>query len=464
MKAQVLLLGEYDSSSLFKLYLIPSQEKHAMDYICIEDLYYLFFQHSDKQIYPLFQQLYQLYPHHFYIDHQLKKGYIAKHHVLTIAKSLQLLALAEFCTLSHDELLNNVADPLFAITNALLLRPVPPKYMDIFLDWAPMDASSSYFYSPFSNNNNNNNNNAAATLSFISDLPLSSKQQQIQNNKDTTTTNTNINNTNTNTNNNHHQHQHHHNNNNHTIINTITNNNNNNNNIINHKNDASWTCHFLPIPSHLLKRTLQAQKQQHAIIECRQRQLVYRQSHQHHHQLLSNPLPSKINPPLTHRSQQQQPIIERKRKKSSPPLCSPPPSSVSCSSSSSISSSSTITTIHQQQLSSLSSTSSNYPPLPPPLIINTNTNNNNNNNNKIKEEENHHLLKKQKLLSSSYNNNLDLLATQATKMKGLPLSPEISPQPPVLSLPPISSNVSFHSSPLIQSISLPSLRNVLSDI
>ncbi|CAO3592531.1 unnamed protein product [Absidia cylindrospora] len=72
----------------------------------------------------------------------------------------------------------------------------------------------------------------------------------------------------------------------------------------------------------------------------------------------------------------------------------------------------------------------------------------------------------QKKMKSSYS-NLDLLATQATKMKGLPLSPEISPPPqPILSLPPISSsttatNSSFH---FIQSISLPSIRNVLSDI
>ncbi|CAO3652926.1 unnamed protein product [Cunninghamella echinulata] len=387
MKAKIVLLGEYDSSSFFKLYILPSTSSSSssnnnnsnnnatmvttMDYLCIEDLYYLFFcQHKQQHIYSLFQHIYQLYPHHFYHDSKLKKGYIAKHHVESLAKQLQLFALAELCSLSHDELLNNVADPLFAITNALLLRPVTPKCMEVDLDWSllPHHLIFSYFSSPPPSSSS-----AIATNNNISDSSLQSK------------------------------HTNHH---------TTT------------KNDHSWSYHFLPISSHLMKRTLKAQKQQHAIIECRQRQL-YRK--------------------------------KRKRTSPSSSLCSsPPPTSLSCSSSISSSSSfsSSSNTIIINPSSSNTLLQHDPPPPLPPLI-------------------NHHSpIKKQKLSSSSsssfsnssFNNNLDLLATQATKMKGLPLSPEISPQPPVLSLPPISSNVSFHSSPLIQSISLPSLRNVLSDI
>jgi hypothetical protein len=316
MKTQTLLLGEYNSS-VFSIY-IKTETTTTIDYLSIEDLYKLFFHHSPNEISSLFYTIYQRYPNDFYRDHE-NKCYIAKQHVMTIAKSLHLYALAEFCTLDHDELMNRMADPLFAITNSLILRPVTPKRMTIDLDWFVLTDTS--FFENYLN----------SAAQFLHPHPTN-RYFPIQQ----------------------------------------------------EKNDHSWSRHFLPLSTMGTEQTIQAKRQQQAIIECRQRLSVYRSSGSHKLQLKKS-------------------SSERKRKSISPP---------------------------------------------PPLLLNH----------------------QQKKLKKSLYSNLDLLATQATKMKGLPLSPEISPPPPlpptstILSLPPISTvksvNDSFHSSSFI----LPSIRNVLSDI
>ncbi|KAI8086505.1 uncharacterized protein BX664DRAFT_335985 [Halteromyces radiatus] len=405
MKTQTLLLGEYGSSSSFYIYMIPTtltSSSSTLDYFSIEDLYRLFFHHSPKDINSLFFTLYQQHPHKFYRD-QKNRCYISKQHVLMIARSLHLFALAELCTLTHDELINRVADPLFAITNALLLRPVTPKRMDIDLEWFPLLPS----------------NASSSSTSFFSSF-LSAASRYLS----PATTNT----------------IHHH---------------------PSHKqNDHSWSRHFLPLPNIGMGRTLQAQKQQQAIIECRQRLLVYHQglSSQSSSSVKSTPrsptqvvnsennnnVASTIALPVDHHRQENALQNKHPRKRKSSPISSP----ISLSSPS-VPSNASVSKIDDQHPSSSSHQR--------PSSIYTRYPHHDYNN-----QESQHRNKKSK---SSYS-NLDLLATQATKMKGLPLSPEISPPPPpILSLPPISTTTSsFHSSPFIQSISLPSIRNVLSDI
>ncbi|CAO3588051.1 unnamed protein product [Absidia cylindrospora] len=364
MKTQTLLLGEYDSS-VFSIYIIPesgsaNSPTNTTDYLSIEDLYRLFFHHSQNEITPLFFTLFQRHPHDFYHDHQ-NKCYIAKHHALTIARSLHLFALAEFCTLRHDELINRAADPLFAITNAVMLRPATPKLTVIDWDWFCLspDASSTSFFSNFLN----------AAARFL----------------------------------NHGRHQSYF---------PIT---------CSKQNDHSWSRHFLPLPNIGTERTIQAQKQQQAIIECRQRLSVYYQS-------ISS---------ASHKLQSKKSAAVTKTKTSSPVNHNTALSTILSPSSHLANESNK----PQQQQKKRKSSSL-------PLL---------------NEDSYYH---RQKKLKSSHS-NLDLLATQATKMKDLPLSPEISPPPqPILSLPPISisNTTSFHTSSFIQSISLPSIRNVLSDI
>ncbi|KAI8332824.1 hypothetical protein BC941DRAFT_473865 [Chlamydoabsidia padenii] len=295
MKIQTLLLGEY-ASSAFYVYTIPS-DNATTDYLSLQDLYRLFFHHPASDIHPLLHTLYMRYPHHFYHD-QKNQCYLAKQHVLTLARSLQLFALAEFCALTHEELVHRIADPLFAITALILC---PPKRMDMEVEWFPAPSC------------------CTSTYTHVSRIPpvMSSRSTRLDYFSA-------------------HKQQ----------------------------NDHSWSRHFLPLhPIVGWDRAWRAQKQQQAVIECRQRNLVF------HHS-------------------------GRKRKSSS---------------------------LDDRRL-------------PPPC--------------------------REKKSRSAYNNNLDLLATQATKMKGLPLSPEISPPPPILSLPPISTGSPFYSSSFI----LPSIRNVLSDI
>ncbi|KAI8344003.1 hypothetical protein BC941DRAFT_407516 [Chlamydoabsidia padenii] len=383
MKTQTLLLGEYASSN-FYIYIIPSNNatpsspssSTTTDYLSVEDLFQLFFHHSSNDINPLLYSLYHQYPHHFYYD-QKKTCYIAKQHVLDLARSLQLFALAEFCALSHDELIHRVADPLFAITNAVMLRPVTPKRMDIDLDWFPLPSNDDSFFSSF----------------LGTDAPISYADHAATHTSNPDAT--------------YHPHLHFF-----SAFNP-------------QKTNHSWTRYFLPVQS--AGRTFRAQKQQQAIIECRMRLLVYRQS-----------LPAAIK-------QKQQ------TKKSASPV------------------NTSITPIHQyqhhhQQQKKRKSSPPSPPPFYPPSKTSYELDRDYYHSRQQPSKDHHH----QKRLKSLYS-NLDLLATQATKMKGLPLSPEISPPPPsVLSLPPISTSnatsSSFYPSSFIQSISLPSIRKVLSDI
>jgi hypothetical protein len=309
---------------------------------------------------------------------------------------LHLFALAEFCTLTHDELINRIADPLFATTNALMLRPVKPKRIDMDLDWFPLPDHS--FFSSFLSSAAARYSNADIDCSHPDNAAAAT------------------------------YHPHHH-----RRLPYFS---------AHKQNDHSWSRHFLPLPHIGMERALRAQKQQQAVIECRQRVHVYHQSssksttkkekQQAKKPGISNSVTasSPVNNALessTHHHHHHH--HQRKRKSSSPPSSSPP----------------TEGHPHRHLHNDLR--------LPPPSFYFT---------------DHHHRAKKIKSSpsssSSSYNNNLDLLATQATKLKGLPLSPEISPPPPpVLSLPPISStSASFYSSSFIQS--LPSIRNVLSDI
>ncbi|SAM05089.1 hypothetical protein [Absidia glauca] len=370
------------------------------DYLSIHDLHHLFFRHTPNDIKPLLYSLYQQYPQHFYHD-QRRICYVAKHHVVDLARSLQLFALAEFCVLSHDELVHRVADPLFAITNSMMLRPVTPKRMDIDLDWFPLPSNDNSFFSSIFNSaayfeNSDHaatqvSNPACATLRHHHDRPIS-------------------------------------------FFPTL-------------KSYHDWTRHFLPLQNAGLGCASRAKQQQQAIIECRMRSLVYRQS-----------LPAAIQ---QRHQQQQQPKRQSPSKSSSPvntnsiatntvPFSAP---------------------VHQQHLHMKRKSA---PPSPPQHLKDHYASHHRQN-----QHYHHHQpsisadYRGQKRLKSLYS-NLDLLATQATKLKGLPLSPEISPPPPpashsVLSLPPItttstSSVSSFYSSSFMQSISLPSIRNVLSDI
>ncbi|ORZ20404.1 hypothetical protein BCR42DRAFT_408692, partial [Absidia repens] len=275
MKTQTLLLGEYDSSA-FSIYVIPDNATSTTDYLSIEDLYRLFFRHSQDEIIPLIYTLYQRYPQDFYHDHQ-NNCYIAKHQVLTLAQSLQLLALAEFCTLTHDELINGIADPLFAITNALMLRPVTPKRMTIDLDWFPLAPAS------------------ASSPSFFSSFLNSTATQYLNPAKSTTSRPP-----------------------------TYT------------QNDHSWSRHFLPLQNIKMNHALNFQRQQQAIIECRQRLSVYRQSQAKDHVLKKPPVSSlppvsipkmsssdsslsssSSSPEYYHQYQAQ--IYQQKKRKISPP-------------------------------------------------------------------------------------------------------------------------------------------------
>jgi hypothetical protein len=323
--------------------------------------------------------------------------------VVDLARSLQLFALAEFCILSHDELVHRVADPLFAITNSMMLRPVTPKRMDIDLDWFPLPSNDNSFFSSICNSAAYFENSDHAATHFANSACATIR--------------------------------HHHHDRPISFFPTL-------------KSYHDWTRHFLPLQNAGLGCASRAKQQQQAIIECRMRSLVYRQS-----------LPAAIQ---QRHQQQQQPKKQSLSKSSSPvntdsaatnsvPLPAP---------------------VHQQHLLMKRKSA---PPSPPQLHLKDHYANHH------RQNQHYHYHQPslsadhrgQKRLKSLYS-NLDLLATQATKLKGLPLSPEISPPPPpvphsVLSLPPItttstSSVSSFYSSSFMQSISLPSIRNVLSDI
>ncbi|ORX46815.1 hypothetical protein DM01DRAFT_1339466 [Hesseltinella vesiculosa] len=365
---ETIVLGDYDGH-WFYLYRRGSGTCYS-DYFSIDDLFRLFFHtHQYDGLFKTILTLHKSQPQCFYSSQH--QHFLATSIVSQVAKSFQLLALAELCDLTHDELLYGIADPLLAITNgrSALRLVTPPKKKNSdtpSVDWVPSPASSLTSYlKAWTTTSTPSPTAISATHTCPSPHPPSHPHYLSP--TDATQSPSLL--------------------------------------------DPSWTRLFLPLPAHLLKHTLQVQRQQQAIIECRQRKLVFAQNHKTASHLATQPAYTghkrsyaAINNATLPHAPLSIPATDSSCKRKRSPLSSPTNSSSSIDSSSTASSSSS------------SSMAAN----------------------------------------AFYLDNLDLLATQATKLKGLPLSPPHDHSPPPFSLPPIN----FHSS----TISLPSLRNVLSDI
>ncbi|KAI7867640.1 hypothetical protein BDF14DRAFT_1800356 [Spinellus fusiger] len=143
METKAIVMGTFQSSSLFALYIWPQEQHSSLDFFRVKDLERVLNTHSQHWIstHAWIGDIISKNPMAVCKD-QYGQCYILSCAVRVIAHRLQLYALSELCQLTHQQILAGVGDPLLSSVSDVLRQVTPHPYIkehSLVLEWISLD-------------------------------------------------------------------------------------------------------------------------------------------------------------------------------------------------------------------------------------------------------------------------------------------------------------------------------------